>query len=127
LQWAQAAPPTAVTPPPTPVERLTRHERVEHETLHTRIESRIVERLTLEPSQAASSRSPAAPVTALKPFAPPTAPRIEIHIGRIEVQSSVPSVTEARQADVPQSLPAQSLDAYLGERNGLSRLRRRTS
>lgn len=110
-----AAAPVAVRP--SVVERVV-HERVEQQqttTLRSLIESRVVERLTVEPSRAQSATAPAPSAMQIRQQAEtPAPPRVEIHIGRIEVMPASAPAAEPTRIETPQ--PPQSLDAYLAQR-----------
>ncbi len=96
------------------------HERVERQTtLHSALEQR-VERLTLiephAPLQAAVTAS--APALQVAPvLAQPAEPRVEISIGRIEVLP-LESPSVPRREEPARRPAAQTLDAYLEQRNG---------
>lgn len=96
------------------------HERVERQaTLHNTLEQR-VERLTLIEPHVPTQVAPAAPSPNLQ-TAPvlqqPTAPRVEISIGRIEVLP-LESAAAPRREEPARRPAAQTLDAYLEQRNG---------
>ena len=118
----QALPPIAsLASVPLVAERVVQ-ERTEQQTVRSLIESRVIERLTAEPRPAnTSSRAPAATIASSQAPAP-AAPRVEIHIGRIEVMPAAvtPSV-EVQRIETPRAFPAQSLDAYLNERSSRRR------
>lgn len=79
------------------------------------IESRVIERLEAAPVRAQPVAAAPAAARPL-PTPPPAAPRIDIHIGRIEVlpPSSVPDPAPRDRTIAKQ--PAQSLEAYLNSR-----------
>ncbi len=113
-----AAPEPVVPRPPT-VERVVQ-ERVEQRqanTVRTLIESRVSERLTVEPARVASA-PPAAPsaVQVQRQAEAAAAPRVEIHIGRIEVMPATSPPAARPQLDEAPPPKAQSLDVYLAQR-----------
>lgn len=81
-------------------------------------ESRVIERLTLEPGRAnGATPPPSAPAAVRQQSEPAAPPRVEIHIGRIEVMPATAPAAEPRRSDpTPQPQPPQSLDAYLAQR-----------
>jgi hypothetical protein len=113
------APTEAVAPRAPRVERVVQ-ERVEHRqtnTIRTLIESRVSERLTVEPARVASI-PPAMPsaVQVQRQAEAAGAPRVEIHIGRIEVMPATSPPAARPQFDEAQPPKAQPLDAYLAQR-----------
>lgn len=117
----QSLPPLVpLAPLPQAPERIV-HERTEHQTVRSLIESRVVERLSADPRP--PSNSSRAPTTAIASTqAPePAAPRVEIHIGRIEVMPAAAPPNEPQRIETPRPFPAQSLDAYLTERSSRRR------
>ena len=112
----QAVPPVApLATLPQAAERVV-HERTEQQTVLSLIKSRVIERLTAEPRPPGASRAPTAAI-ASTPAPAPAAPRVEIHIGRIEVMPAAVPVVEPQRIEPPRPFPAQSLDAYLTERS----------
>lgn len=117
----QSLPPVVpLAPLPHATERIA-HERTEHQTVRSLIESRVVERLTAEPRPPGkSSRAPTTAIASTQAPAP-AAPRVEIHIGRIEVMPAAAPPNEPQRVEAPRPFPAQSLDAYLTERSSRRR------
>lgn len=105
---------------PQALERVV-HERTEQQTVHALIKSRVIERLTTEPRPPGASRPPTAGIASTQAPAP-TAPRVEIHIGRIEVMPAPAPAAEPQRFDPPRPFPAQTLNAYLTERSSRHRL-----
>lgn len=102
-------------------ERIEVHrERVERQaTLHSTLEQR-VERLILNELPLPAQLAPAVPTPSLQASAvreQPAAPRVEISIGRIEVLPLEPA-TAPRREEPARRPAAQTLDAYLEQRNG---------
>lgn len=116
----QAVPPVApLATSPRAAERIV-HERTEQQTVRSLIKSRVIERLTAEPRSPGASSAPTAAIASTQAPAP-AAPRVEIHIGRIEVMPAAAPVVEPQRIEPPRPFPAQSLDAYLTERSSRRR------
>jgi len=96
------------------------HERTEQQTVRSLVESRVIERLTAEPRPPGAPRPSTAAISSTQAPAP-AAPRIEIHIGRIEVMPAAAPAVEPQRIEPPRPLAAQSLDAYLTERSSRHR------
>ncbi|MFM0225678.1 hypothetical protein [Paraburkholderia dipogonis] len=86
--------------------------------LRSLIESRIVEKLTPELVRTTGTTTPRIAATAVRQQSESSAPpRVEIHIGRIEITPASAPIAETRHADTSlQPRPPQSLDAYLAQR-----------
>jgi hypothetical protein len=96
------------------------HERTEQQSVRSLIKSRVIERLTAGPRPPGASRPPTAVIASTQAPAPAT-PRVEIHIGRIEVMPAAAPAVAPLRIEPPRPLPAQSLDAYLTERSSRHR------
>jgi hypothetical protein len=122
---AEAPPPARRRTPSTPLPAEVQASLAERDapahsepqSRRSQIESRGVERLIELPLHGRGAAGPPPPGRAPPPAATPAAPRVEIHIGRIELMPAVPPAAEPRRPSAPQPRPPQSLEAYLQQRS----------
>jgi hypothetical protein len=121
--------PRGVPPTVAPTTRVESVVRESHRS--TEIERRLIERLTVPADAGQAAHGPAGSTVSTPappaPRPPAPTPRVEIHIGRIEVHAATPATPPRLEStpDAPRRVPAQSLDAYLGERSANDRTARR--
>jgi hypothetical protein len=98
-------------------------ERNAQQSVRALATSGVIERLTAEPHPPHTPRAAAAPGASITPprSPAPAAPRVEIHIGRIEVMPAAATPAEPQRRATARTAPATSLDTYLAARSARQR------